>query len=365
MIVVLATHWLGDTFWALQIVPWLERTRRDESIHVLVRPANEWLARLWVPVGHAHAVRTLVSDRLREGVRPPWSTWGEARRLRDQLPPIDLAIDLTATPAAGMFVRALGSARAIGAGGRGFTRMFYQHWQPLQDFSGHLARRPWWIIEALHGAHADWPTAEEQLRPHFPGEVVRRPRSQRELPDEGAADPVKGSVLLFPGAGWSQKRWPLDRYVELGRELSAQGHRVLALFAESEVELLAETRLISQRIAPQGRLELRLTHGAEMLELLTSAPAAVANDSGAAHLAAALGVPTVVLFGPTNPAICGALGERVRVVRACCPDRPEGQQHHCLDAPGYGCGRECMRSIDVADVLSTLGDLLGSPTRPQ
>jgi ADP-heptose:LPS heptosyltransferase len=58
-----------------------------------------------------------------------------------------------------------------------------------------------------------------------------------------------------------------------------------------------------------------------MFRALRAARAVVSNDSGAAHLAAALGLPTLAFFGPTDPARCGPLGPRVGLLRADRPDR--------------------------------------------
>jgi ADP-heptose:LPS heptosyltransferase len=335
-IAVLATHWLGDTLWALQIIPFLRRAHPAARIELFVRADLEWLGRLWLPADRVHALRSLVSDRRREGLPRPWRILAEARRERPEL-----LIDLTNTPAAALFTWALRPGFAIGAGSRRAVSRPFDSWRDLRAFSGHLALRPWWVIEPAYGTHPLWPPPESRLRPVLPG-VERAPED--------------GPILFFPGAGWPTKRWPLTRFVELARRIAEEGRAVELLFAPAERAFAAEA---SGMNAAGKRIRARVCEGVEMLELLRRAPAVVSNDSGAAHLAAALGVPTVALFGPTNPAFCGPLGPRARVLRAACPDRPEGSRHHCGDRAGRPCDRGCLETIGADEVHRALADLLG------
>ena len=340
-IAVLATHWLGDTFWALQVVPFLQRAHPTARIDLLVRPGLEWLARLWVSADRVHAVRGLVSDRRREGLPRPWRIVGQAWRLRSEPGRPDLLLDLTATPASALFAWALRPAYALGAGRRSITSRPYDGWRSLRGFEGHLAMRPWWVLEPVYASHEAWPPRSE----------LRQPR----LPAWGRARPVDRKVLFFPGAGWPQKRWSLEGFTELARRLERDGWQVMLLFARGEETLAAEAASALVGLTPGvPRRRVQVTDGEQLLELLRNAQAVVANDSGPAHLAAALGLPTVALFGPTNPEICGPLGENVRVLRTECHQRPEGRRHHCHDRPAYPCDRHCLDAVSVDAVCAAL-----------
>ena len=115
---LLATHFVGDTFWALQTIPFLERRLPTAEIHVLIRPAHQWLAECWIDPEHIHSVETLVSDRRREGRPRPWAAYREARRIRQALGSFDLLIDLTGTSSSAIMTRGLAPRRAIGLAGR-------------------------------------------------------------------------------------------------------------------------------------------------------------------------------------------------------------------------------------------------------
>jgi ADP-heptose:LPS heptosyltransferase len=338
---VLATHWLGDTFWALQVVPFLREAHPGARLHVLVRPGLAWLARLWCGEAEVHELPGLVSDRRREGLPRPWRIVGAARRWRAVHGSPDLLIDLTLTPAAALCAWVLRPGSAVGAGARRFARRAFDDWRPLAEFRGHLALRPWWILESRYGDAPSWPPEVVRLRPRLPVTP----------PAPGPRDPV----LLFPGAGWPQKRWPLDRFVELAARIEREGREVRLLFAPGEEALAGE----AARILPS---RVTVTAGHDMFGQLMRARAVVANDSGPAHLAAALGLPTVALFGPTHPAVCGPLGDRVTVLRTDCPERPGEGEHHCHGRPAYACERGCLATIGVASVHQALNAL---PEQPQ
>jgi len=98
-----------------------------------------------------------------------------------------------------------------------------------------------------------------------------------------------GFVAIHPFSGSSSKNWPLERFEELSRRLRAQW---------------CETS--------QGR---RFEDLWDLAQWLAGASAYVGNDSGITHLAAAVGVPVVAIFGPTDPAIWAPRGSNVCVIR--------------------------------------------------
>jgi ADP-heptose:LPS heptosyltransferase len=106
------------------------------------------------------------------------------------------------------------------------------------------------------------------------------------------------TVLLQPGAKWQAKRWPAKRFAHLARALSAEGFDV-ALLAGPGEEPYVESVF-------SGRPEFPVVFGLDLRQLvcaLSAAAAYVGNDGGPAHVSAALGKPTVVVFGPSEPDI--------------------------------------------------------------
>jgi heptosyltransferase-2 len=122
-------------------------------------------------------------------------------------------------------------------------------------------------------------------------------------------------VALHPGSGSNRKNWPLDRWLELARSLLDQDRKRMLLLVGGEAD---GERLAALRASlPDQRIEV-----AESLPLtalaaeLHQCAALVGHDSGISHLAAAVGAPSVLLYGPTDPAVWAPQNPQVRVIQA-------------------------------------------------
>ncbi len=140
------------------------------------------------------------------------------------------------------------------------------------------------------------------------------------------------AVALAPGAVGAGKRWPTERFAELARLLTDRGLQVWVLGGPNEAPL---ARAITAAAGPSAR-DLTGTDLSNAILALRAADAAVTNDSGLMHIAAALGTPTVALFGPTDPALWGPLNPLAATI----------------EPPGDGdVGRRRIEDIAVAPVL--------------
>ena len=118
-------------------------------------------------------------------------------------------------------------------------------------------------------------------------------------------------AILNPGAGWGAKRWPAERYGEVARRLAENGVRSLINYGPGEEDLAEETAAGSGGAARPTRGSLT-----ELIALTRRARLFIGGDTGPMHLAAALGVPVVAIFGPTDPARNGPYGTRSIVLRS-------------------------------------------------
>jgi heptosyltransferase-1 len=126
---------------------------------------------------------------------------------------------------------------------------------------------------------------------------------------------AEGAVLARPmcvlsaGGGWGAKLWPVESYGRLAIALREMGFDVV-VSAVSEGDALAQG-VVS---ASNGAARMVVCDVAGLVALLRRADLFVGGDSGPTHLAAALAVPTVALFGPTDPARNGPWGAGAKVV---------------------------------------------------
>lgn len=129
------------------------------------------------------------------------------------------------------------------------------------------------------------------------------------LAERAGSPPV---VVLHPGSGSARKNWPAGCYLALARQLAREhGWRPLFLLGEADEEPARALRDHAPDIPRAGNLGIP-----DVARLLSAAQAYVGNDSGITHLAAAVGAPTLALFGPTDPAQWGPRGDHVQVLRA-------------------------------------------------
>jgi len=138
-----------------------------------------------------------------------------------------------------------------------------------------------------------------------------RRRGRQLLAEFGVASTGRVAII-HPGSGGREKCWHLDNYLSVASKLAQQGLEVLFVLGPAEQERFGEAQI--SRIAAAAAC-LREAPLADVLAALSSASVFVGNDSGPAHLAAGLGVPTVVLFGPTDPVVYAPTGPSVAVIQ--------------------------------------------------
>ena len=175
----------------------------------------------------------------------------------------------------------------------------------------------------------------------------RAARLLEEVGLVGAGGPL---VMFQPGARYWFKAWPAERFAALADRLTESfGCRVVIGGSGQEQKLAEEVRR-QARSTPTvlaGRTPLR-TYAA----VLKRCALFVGSDNGPMHMAAALGVPVVALFGPSNPDEWGPRGPAVRVLY-------EGLDCRRCFHPTCERGAEsCMKRIAVDDVYAAAGSLL-------
>lgn len=147
------------------------------------------------------------------------------------------------------------------------------------------------------------------------------------LPTDRTRALAVDATLIHPGSGAPAKNWPVRRFVELSLALERAGHRVMWIRGPAELEFPAEAGTFPaiDRV-PLAVLAATLARGRLF----------VGNDSGVSHLAAAVGAPTVPLFGPTSASVW----------------RPEGPHVLPVAAPGAG-----LEALGVDRALAAIEEL--------
>lgn len=296
-VLIVKTSSLGDLVHTFPAVTDAARAVPGIEFHWLVEEALQE-----VPAWHP-AVTRVVPVALRRWRRQWTRAWraGELGRFRRSMRQdgYDLVID-----AQGLLKSAL-PARLAGAPVAGYDYGSIR--EPLASFFYHLRFA---VSRELH--------AIERIRRLF-SLALGYPRPETP-PDYGlaAAGGERDRELIFlHGTTWPSKHWPEDSWAELARLALAQGYRVRWPWYSAEERARAE-RLMGKA---GGELlpKLDLT---DLRDRLARAVGVVGVDTGLAHVAAAVGVPAVTLYGPTRTGLTGASGPAQRNLVADYPCAP-------------------------------------------
>jgi ADP-heptose:LPS heptosyltransferase len=220
-----------------------------------------------------------------------------------------------------------------GAGDPEFTKNFQKihsnvciaSWRPMLGEPRHVSQL---FVDSL-GADISQGKNAEPARISLDSKVVEEGNQWLVSHGWNGCDPL---MALHPGAGSTTKRWPVARFLELARHLVFQKRRrLLIIEGQAEPGLADEiARALPEAAAIRAQsLNLNL-----LAAVIAQCATFIGNDSGIAHLAAALGIRSVVLFGPTLPRHWAPLGQHVTVLRK---------------------SDSCLTSITVEEVIRNLG----------
>jgi heptosyltransferase-2 len=291
-VLVRATNWIGDAVMSLPAIRAVRQVFPHAQVIVAARP---WVADLY-------ARETAIDRVMGYTARSLGEKRTFARQLREER--FDCAILLQNAFDAALLAWMAGIPERIGYNrdGRGWllTRAI------AVPEPGEIPRHErFYYLELLRRAG---------LLEHFPecaairmeGAEAAREAGLQRLAEMGVAEPVIG---ISPGAAFGgAKRWLPERFAETAGKLSGS---VLVFGSAAERELCAQVAGLVGGRNLAGETTLR-----EFIDLTAACRLFLTNDSGAMHVASALGVPTVTIFGATDDTTTGPTGPLARVVRA-------------------------------------------------
>jgi heptosyltransferase-1 len=263
-------------------------------------------------------------------------TWSEMRGCMREVRAMkyDVVIDLQGAIRSAMAARLSGAKTRIGLAQprEAPARRFYTH--PVASDAAHVVEHALSLASAAAGEDL---TYEE---PVFPQDEATEAWADRFCSSIGFA-PL---AILNPGAGWGAKRWPAESYGAVASALADRGMAVMVNHGPNETPLAQTVRLASNEMARPVQCSV-----SQLIALTRRASLFVGGDTGPMHMAAALGVPVVALFGPTRPDRNGPYTTRSVVLRS--PASADNSSH--VEDPDAG-----LQSISPDQVIAAAGSLL-------
>jgi heptosyltransferase-2 len=157
----------------------------------------------------------------------------------------------------------------------------------------------------------------EQIGLHLknPAARIYPTEADREVAQDVLGNSNKPVIALHPGSGSETKNWPIEKWKKLGENLFSTDRTVLVVAGEADDERLRLLETAWKNKPVRFAKNLALPHLAALFETSVF----IGHDSGVSHIAAAVGARSILLFGPTDPAVWAPANENVTVLRA-----PEG-----------------------------------------
>jgi len=256
--------------------------------------------------------------------------WNDVRAAR-----YDEAIDLQGALRSALIARWSGARVVYGARQPRESPASLWYTRQATVRGAHVIEQNLSVVEAIIGRKPSAPAVE------FPIDAAAEDNVEERLRHAG----IWEFAILNPGAGWGAKQWPAERYGKVARELAKSGVQSIVNFGPRETELAREVETASEGAARAVECSI-----GELIALTRRARLFVGGDTGPLHLAAALQVPVVAIFGPTDPARNGPYGTRSVVLR-----NPESATTHARNPRPD----EAMLAITVDEVVNAARGLLG------
>ncbi len=297
-ILIIKPSSLGDILHALQVVETIRECRGNAGVEIT------WLVRdIFAPLLEACSTvdRTIVYER-GKGLRGIWELGQRLKRER-----FDLVLDMQGLARSAFWAKCARAPEKIGRGdGREFSRFFFKKLadEPANGFKNSHA-----VEILLQFLPKIGLPAELRGSVKFPGATLS------ETLEKTLAETPGKPILLFPDSRRAEKEWP--KFAELTPLL-------LEKFPDSQIVWVGQSNLkplSAWENHPNFLNFMGKTRLADVIALIARARFCITNDSGPMHIAAAMNVPVLGLFGPTSPQLYGPFPLTRSINRVlCAPD---------------------------------------------
>ncbi len=332
-IVVRGTNWVGD---AVMTVPALRKLRALFPVAHITLATRSLSEGIFTDADFLDELQLHVHSGI-------LSTIGQVREWRKGQ--FDLAVLFPNSFESALVAFLAGVPARIGYGTDG-RRMLLSHPLPQPEWRSTRHEVYYYLeivdqLEKIAGV-----SSPDDLATHRPDGSLRvsesRSKAALDLLDRragkhgGKNTPAHPLIALCPGSINSRaKRWPTERYAALAdRLINDLGAEVLLIGSNDELEV---SREVAQLMRGKAIMLTGETNLADAIAILSLVDLLVTNDTGPAHIASALGRPTIVIFGPTNPLTTRPFSEAGEIVRhppdcAPCMLRDCPIDHRCMTA---------------------------------
>ena len=335
-VLVVRLRSIGDTVLTTPSLYALKRFLPHVRLDILL---EDWVAPVLEGFEHVDNIITLkrASTAARAGV---------ARHLRATQ--YDVAYNLHGGTTATLLTRASGAKHRVGYSSYQYRRL-HNHLAPSSSFlwgreKTHSVEQQLALLGWTGVPVTDRPATQLAVTDHALAHISAR------LLDAGLGKTKTQLAVIHPAAAFNTKQWATERFAQVADALLSRGFAIVVITASTEAQIA--DKLKQETAGPVVSLtDLSLP---EVTALLSQARLFVGNDSGIAHMAAAVGAPSVVIFGSSNTAHWRPWAKASAEVVV--------EEMDCQPCHGYFCEKfeqpECIKRVPVERVLGSIDRVL-------
>jgi lipopolysaccharide heptosyltransferase II len=339
-VLVVRLRSIGDTVLATPSLLALRRFLPDAQIDVLleswVAPVLEGFDALDNIITVERGANTMERARV-------------ASRLRSAR--YDVAYNLHGGTTATLLMRAAGAKHRVGYSSYQYSRLLNHAAPPANEIWGtikaHSVEQQLALLGWTGVPVSDRPATRLAVTKKATLNIAERLRAAR-------VDEAKPLALIHPAAAFDTKQWATENFARVAEDLSTRGFTCVAIAAPNESGVVAAL-IESSRARINAFTDLSLP---EVTALAARSRLFVGNDSGIAHIAAAVSTPSVVIFGSSNVAHWRPW--------TLAPSEVVREELPCQPCPGYTCAEfdapECIRRVPVGRVVAAIDRVLNAVT---
>ena len=337
-VVVRGTNWVGDSVMTVPALRALRRVLTNAHITLVIRPGTKGI----------FSEADFIDDVLVYDRKGPWSVFGQVREWKRRK--FDLAVLFQNAFEAALIPFLAGVPVRLGYATES-RQALLTHPLALPDWrsSRHEVFYYLYLVTALEQmlfGRSD--VCESEPDASIQISESRKAQAVELLRTYGVSE-AESVVAICPGSINSRaKRWPAERFAALADQLIESRRKVLLIGSKDEIDVSDEVvrQMRNQPVVLTGQTSLD-----QIITVLDRADLIVTNDTGPAHIGAALGRPTIVIFGPTNPLTTRPFAPEAEVLR----EPPECAPCMLRDCP---IDHRCMTAITVDAVFERSQALL-------
>jgi lipopolysaccharide heptosyltransferase I len=232
--------------------------------------------------------------------------WNDVREVR-----YDVAVDLQGAIRSAVLARWSGARMVCGSAEPRESPASLWYTRKVLAQGRHVVEQNLSIAEAMIESQSRALRQVRLVAEDISSQIPRDPQVDASVGQRLERHGIGDFAILNPGAGWGAKRWPVERYGEVARALADCGVRSILNYGPGEEELAR-----AAESASRGTAEVMSCSLTELIALTRRARLFIGGDTGPLHLAAALRVPVVAIYGPTDPARNGPYGTHSIVLRS-------------------------------------------------